>query len=292
MNVSGQADVMEVAVMGPTSIAGEWVTPRQRSLVAVLALYGDDGACIDVLSDGVWGPHPPASARSSLQNQMTRLRRAFGSDLIRCTQGRYRLGAKTDTRRFEGLVSPRLACPPATVSIPDLETGLALWRGTPFHDVTDHHRADVERARLDQLRGEAVEHLAIARIASGQFAEAIAELVAHAERDPYRERIWELLLVALHLAGRRTEALAAHDRYVARLSADLSAAPSAALLHLSAVIANGGELDLANHVEELSGEGEHSPPTARANDHAVRPATSRVRCGRVSGSGHRRWFIG
>jgi DNA-binding SARP family transcriptional activator len=270
----------EVLVMGPTLIEGECVTPGQRSLLAVLALHAVDGAAIDVLADGVWGWRPPASARSSLQNQITRLRRSFGSDLIVCTQGRYRLDARTDRDRFVELVTPWLSRRPSVALIAPVTAALALWRGTPFHDVPDHQDADIERARLEQLRGAAVELLAIARITDGQLDTAIAELSIAAEADPYRERIWELLLVTLHLAGRRPEALAARHRYMDRLRLGLSAEPSRSFMHLVSMIEQDAVIDLAEYINSTVA-GEAAPRQSRACAHVARSSARALPCRRL-----------
>ena len=278
--MTGDSARIEVSVMGPTLIDGECVTPGQRALVAVLALHADHGAGIDVLADGVWGWHPPTSARSSLQNQITRLRRSFGSDLIVCRHGRYHLDARTDRDRFVALATPWISAPPSAAMIAPLSTALSLWRGTPFHDVSDHQPADVERARLEQLKGTTVEQLALARITAGHPGAAIADLATAAEADPYRERIWELLLVTLHLTGRRSEALAARGRYIERLRAGLSAEPSPSFVRLGALIEQGTVIDIDDY---LGGPACHETASPRfaTCDHRARPSIRRAQCRRI-----------
>jgi DNA-binding SARP family transcriptional activator len=280
------AEQVLVAVLGPTSVGGKSVTPRQRSLVSALALNGHDGAGIDLLADGVWGERPPATARSALQNQITRLRRAFGPGLILCDQGRYRLGAETDVGRFESLVTPWLHRDLSTAAISDLCGGLELWRGTPYTDVVGGHDTDIERVRLEQLRSLAVERLSIARIIHNQPGVAAVELSAHAERDRYHERTWELLLLAHHLSGRDTEAVAAQGRYQTRLRDELGAEPSASFLGLGLAIASGEVIDLASYLgAEAAAELEHPgfihhPGRCRGWRHMLH----RPQCGRPAGT--------
>jgi DNA-binding SARP family transcriptional activator len=256
MDRDSEVGRVDVSVLGPTMVAGDWVTPRQRALVAVLALHRTSGACIDLLADGVWGGGPPASARSSLQNQISRLRRAYGSDFIVCRQGRYHLEADTDVDEFKRLVASRPTRRPSTEAIADLAAGLDLWRGTPFHDVPDHNAAEIERADLEQLRATAVEHLAVGRIIGGLFSDAASGLTAHIKQYPLDERAWELLAGSLYYAGRRTDALAAYERHVAHLDRELSVEPSETFRRLRSVIEDGGNLALG----ELLGEVE-SPQT-------------------------------
>ncbi len=278
--MTGDGARTEVSVMGSTLIDGECVTPGQRALVAVLALHAEFGAGIDVLADGVWGWHPPTSARSSLQNQITRLRRSFGSNLIVCRHGLYHLHARTDRDRFVELAMPWISAPPSAAMIAPLSTALSLWRGRPFHDVTDHEPADVERARLEELKGTAVEQLALARITAGQPGAAIADLAIAAESDPYRERIWELLLVTLHLTGRRSEALDARGRYIDRLRAGLCAEPSPSFVRLGALIEQGAVIDIDEYLERPACDETASSRFAPC-DHWARPSIRRSPCGRI-----------
>ncbi len=222
-----------VNVLGPTTVGGVVVTPRQRALVAALALHGEAGACIEQLADEVWGSRPPAAARSSLQNQMTRLRRTHGEGLITCEQARYQLGAVTDVNQFERVLDLTESVAFSGDRTRALAHGLSLWRGTPFHDLPDSCAADIERVRLEALRADAVEELASARLSVGDFETAIVELQAHLIGEPYRDRAWELLIVAFHLSGRVAEALATHRRYTDLLQADLGASPPP---HMTALV--------------------------------------------------------
>lgn len=248
----GEHDVEapDVGVLGPTTIGGRTVTPRQRALVAALALAGARGAEIEELADGVWGGRPPSSARSSLQNQMTRLRRMHGDELIVCAQARYRLGANTDVARFEDTVTRFRSAPPAPDTVAALAGGLALWRGTPYADLADCHAAEVERARLVQARGRAVELLATGRILIGDFGHCIAELRVELEDDPFRDQAWQLLFIALQRAGRTGEALAAHQTYVARLRDSFGVAPSRSLLDIGDALVRDVPIALDGEVVE------------------------------------------
>ncbi len=233
-----------VGVLGPTTIGSQSATPRQRALVAALALAGDRGADIDELADGVWGGCPPDSARSSLQNQMTRLRRTHGDDLIVCERARYRLGRPTDVARFEHAVAMARSAPPTSAGIESLAGALRLWRGTPYADLTDSHAAEIERARLGQERGRAADLLATGRICLGDHEQCIVELRVEVEEDPYRDRAWELLFVALQRAGRPGEALVAHREYVERLRTQFGVEPSGSLVDVGRALRLGAPLEL------------------------------------------------
>lgn len=245
-----------VTVFGAATVGGIDVTPAQRALLAALALAGDAGAGIDELADAVWSGRPPRSARASLQNQMSRLRRAHGDDLVVCEQTRYRLGPPTDVGRFESLL--RRADEATTASdeqLGYLETALSLWRDTPYDDL-DCHRADVERRRLEERRAATVERLTLARFERGRADAAVADLRVELERDPYRDRTWELLVIALHRAGRRGEALAAVDEHVRRRREEFDASPAPRMIELAAML-RSPQVDLR------SGADAHRPRSAR-----------------------------
>ena len=65
-----------------------------------------------------------------------------------------------------------------------------------------------ERSRLAELRLQAVERRAEARLALGRAAEAVPDLDAHVTEHPWREDAWRLLALALYRTGRQGDALA------------------------------------------------------------------------------------
>ncbi|MEQ8843111.1 MAG: bacterial transcriptional activator domain-containing protein [Acidimicrobiales bacterium] len=233
-----------VRVLGPATIGAQSATQRQRALIAALALAGQRGADIDELADGVWGGRPPNSARSSLQNQMTRLRRLHGDDLIVCEHARYLLGRPTDVAQFEGTLVRVRSAPLTRASVDSLAGALDLWRGTPYVDLTDSHTAEIERARLAQERARAADLLATGRIQLRDYEQCITELRAEVEDDPYRDRAWELLFVALQRAGRPSEALAAHREYVDRLRGQFGVEPSASMIDVGRALKLGTPIDV------------------------------------------------
>ena len=157
-----------VSVLGPTTIGTQSVTPRQRSLVAALALAGNCGADIEELADAVWAGRPPGSSRSSLQNQMTRLRRTHGDRLIVCEHARYRLDRPTDVEHFERAVADARSREPDPTSTESLAATLG-----DYEQCIAELRAEVEG---DPFRDHAWELLFVALQRAGRTGEA---LVAH-----------------------------------------------------------------------------------------------------------------
>ena len=67
-----------------------------------------------------------------------------------------------------------------------------------------------ERARLDELALAAVEARIEADLALGRHGDVAGELEGLCQRHPLRERLWELLMLALYRAGRQADALRAY----------------------------------------------------------------------------------
>jgi len=239
----------KITVLGPVTIDSATVTPRQRALIAALVLNNANGATTDALADAIWGRRTPESARASIQNQVARLRNTFGADLIKTREDRYFVAATTDADQFETLITPWLNQPPSGRAVPVLGSALDLWRGTPFEDIHDHFAASIERARLEHIRGLAIESYTLALLTQGQLGNAIGELSVRTVAAPFHERAWGLLMISLYESGRRTEALQAYGRFADLLHAELAAEPSAALKRLRQAVALDEPLDVRESLD-------------------------------------------
>jgi DNA-binding SARP family transcriptional activator len=91
-----------------------------------------------------------------------------------------------------------------------LAEALALWRGPALADFRSELFARGEIARLEELRLVAVEASIEAELALGRHTEAVPRLVALVSEEPLRERLRELLMLALYRSGRQTDALQAY----------------------------------------------------------------------------------
>jgi predicted ATPase/DNA-binding SARP family transcriptional activator len=236
---------------------------KQRALLALLALRPGQPVSADRLIDVLWGDGQAAHPGNALQAQIGQLRRTLGPAAILTTEAGYALDAgpdDVDVVRFEQLVAQgrRLAeaGQPADASAA-LGEALGLRRGEPLADFTYAGFFDAERTRLDELTLVAIETRAGADLALGRHGELAAELEPWRRAHPLRERLWELLILALYRAGRQAEALAAYTEVRDRLAGELGIDPGPALRDLQARI-------LAQHPSLGPASAAATPAPARA----------------------------
>jgi len=211
---------------------------KQRALLALLALRPGQPVSADKLIDVLWGDGQAANPANALQAQIGQLRRTLGAAAIVTTEAGYALDAgpdDVDVVRFEQLVAQgrRLAeAGQAAAASAALGEALGLRRGEPLADFTYTGFFDAERARLDELTLVAIETRAGADLGLGRHGELAAELEAWCRAHPLRERLWELLILALYQNGRQAEALHAYTEIRDRLADELGIDPGPPLRDL------------------------------------------------------------
>ena len=131
-----------VSVLGPVEVdGGSSLEPRDRAVLAVLAIRRGQVVSPAQFADALWGDSPPGSWPKQVQICIGRLRRVLGSAAIETTAGGYRLTLDDDdidVRRFESLVERarvlRASGEPDRAAA-TLGRGLALWRGSPLEQL-------------------------------------------------------------------------------------------------------------------------------------------------------------
>jgi predicted ATPase/DNA-binding SARP family transcriptional activator len=234
---------MQVRLFGELeAVAGGVPVPvrgaKQRTLLALLALRPGQPISADRLIDALWADRQVANPANALQAQIGQLRRTFGATAILTSEAGYALAVgpdDVDVVRFEQLVmkGQRLAADgelaPASATLGE---ALGLRRGEPLAEFAYAGFADTERARLDELTLVATEARAGAELGLGRYGELAGELEALCREHPLRERLWELLILALYRAGRQAEALRAYTEVRDRLVDELGIDPGPALREL------------------------------------------------------------
>jgi DNA-binding SARP family transcriptional activator len=211
-------DAVAFLVLGPLEVrAGEGGIalggPRQRAVLADLVLHAGSVVSRDRLIDDLWAGRPPPTADAVVQNAVSRLRVALGKKAIDTIAPGYVLRAETgaiDARRFERLVHDARPLPPAERSAA-LRDALALWRGSPFADLSYENFLQGEIARLDELRLTALEDRIEAEIELGAHDDVIPDAARLAGQHPDRERLCRLLMLAHARAGRQQDAIDAYE---------------------------------------------------------------------------------
>lgn len=219
--------------------------PRHRAVLGRLIVARGRVVPVDVLVDDLWIA-PPAGAVSAVRTFVAALRRAIeperaarATPQVLVTEGPgYALRLPpdaVDAWRFERVIHQGAG----------VEQALELWRGPAYADFPDDGWARAERARLTELRLQAVEQVAAARLSAGRAAEAVPELDAHVTEHPWREEAWRLLALALYRTDRQGDALAVLRRARVLLVDQLGIDPGPALRQL--------ETDILHQAAHLAG---------------------------------------
>ncbi|MGZ8742470.1 MAG: nSTAND1 domain-containing NTPase [Nocardioides sp.] len=240
---------MRCGVLGPLEVhddGGEvLVVPgaKERRLLAMLIAAHPSAVSVDRLVDQLWDGHPPPTARKSLQGRVVRLRSTLEPGRPHGSPGRFitrredgyvlaATQAELDVLEFSDLCSrgrAMLSAGDPVSSKSALTQALALWRGEPYADWPDASFAEMERRRLEGIRGNAVCALLEAELALGRHREAVPELERMVLEQPLREDFWSMLAVALYRSGRQGDALATVRRARGVLVEELGVSPGPTL---------------------------------------------------------------
>ncbi len=238
---------MEFGLLGPLIVrdGGSRVTVsagKQRILLAALLLRANQVVPAAELTRFLWEGSPPGTARVTLQNYVKRLRQSLGPrgyERIVTRPAGYLIeiaAGELDVTRFAALQAAGRAAARAEAwerASEQLSEALALWRGQPLADVPSHMLAVAEVPRLAEMRLDAAEARIDADLHLGRHREVVAELQALVAAEPLRERLHELLMLALYRSGQQAAALAAYRTARRQLVDDLGIEPGPALRELN-----------------------------------------------------------
>jgi DNA-binding SARP family transcriptional activator len=213
----------------------------QRAVLALLLLDAGRVVSIDRIAEELYAGAVPATAVTQVHRQVSELRRVLGEEVIETRAPGYVLHADPagiDLRRFELLCERADETDPAD-AVAALDEALSLWRGEPLADLSGEPWAQRPVARLEELRLRALERRLEAQLSLGRHADAVPELTELAAANPLRERLRELLMLALYRAGRQVEALEVYratraalvDAFGVEPGPDLQALEQAILRH-------------------------------------------------------------
>ena len=247
---------MEFGILGPLEVrngGGLVRVPgaKERALLADLLVHAGRVVAADRLVEDLWGDQPPGNPANTLQGRVSALRRALGpagAGLVVTRPPGYVLevdAERVDAGRFEGLVAAAGRATGAAAARL-LEEALGLWRGAALVEFADQPWAQVEAARLEELRLVATEGLVELRLAAGGQAGVVAELEGLVAEHPTRERLRGLLMLALYRSGRQADALGVYQATRTVLAEELGIDPSPELQRLHrAILVQDPTLDAA-----------------------------------------------
>jgi predicted ATPase/DNA-binding SARP family transcriptional activator len=220
----------------PANVSGG----KRQGLLALLALRCDRVVDVDLLIDALWGDELPAAPRNAVQHHVARLRAALGQETIVASPDGYTLtDASVDALRFEELlrdVRSALRAGDARAAAESVAAALELWRGPALHGLTDTAWFSAEARRLESLRADALEEQFEAALALGDHRDVVAAVRVALEDNPFRERLWGQLILALYRSGRQADALDAFREARRVLSEELALEPGPDLRRLQEAI--------------------------------------------------------
>ncbi|MER6530060.1 BTAD domain-containing putative transcriptional regulator [Streptomyces sp. NPDC001508] len=240
---SAQEPALRFSVLGPVRAwhDGEPLatgSPQQRALLAALLLRGGRTATAPELIDALWGTEPPLQALAAVRTYASRLRKALGPGVLVSESGGYAVRGLGEGALDLAVAQDLVAEADKARALGDLchardvlDRALALWDGEPLAGVPGPY-ADAQRVRLEEWRLQLLESRLDMDLEQGCHAEAVSELTALTAAHPLRERLRELLMLALYRSGRQAEALAVYADTRRLLAEELGVDPRPGLRDL------------------------------------------------------------
>ncbi|AQS69090.1 BTAD domain-containing putative transcriptional regulator [Streptomyces pactum] len=242
-------------------------SPQQRALLAALLLREGRTATAAELIDALWGEEPPSQALAAVRTYASRLRKILDPGVLVSESGGYAVRGLADGTLDLTAAQDLAAEAEKARTTGDLchardvlRRALALWDGEVLAGVPGPY-AEAQRVRLEEWRLQLLETCLDMDLEQGCHAEAVSELTALTAAHPLRERLRELLMLALYRSGRQAEALAVYADTRRLLADELGVDPRPGLQELQQRILRADP-----------GLAEPSAPAAETAPAPVRPA--------------------
>lgn len=253
---SGPAQ-LSIGLLGPLSAAlnGREVTPsapKQRQVLALLALNAGRVVTVSTLIEELWGDHPPRSYATTLQTYIFQLRNALEAAADDSAAGREILGTRhagyllegvvTDVDEFSSLTQDgRMAAETGDhrLAAEQLAAALEIWRGPAMVDVRVGRVLELEAASLEETRLGVLNRRIDADLALGRHDDMLGELTLAAARNPMNEILCGFLMIALYRSGHVARSLSTFHRLRSVLNEELGVEPCPRMQRLQAAILSG-----------------------------------------------------
>jgi DNA-binding SARP family transcriptional activator len=207
---------------------------QQRVVLAGLLLNTNRVVSIDRIAYFLWGEDLPPSSVATVRTYIMRLRRTLGpcaasriitkapGYIIELDSGENDLATFCDLRTNAANLAAENRHAEASAA---LSSALALWRNAPLLDVPSPTLQDMEVPPLQELRLQTLEWRIDLDMRLGRHAQLVPELSHLVREHPLRESLTAKLMIALHHAGRQSDALAVFLRARALLVEQLGTEP-------------------------------------------------------------------
>ena len=251
---------MEFGVLGPLYVRVNGATtapsaPKLRNVLAMLLVHAGQVVPVPSLVRDLWDEDPPVSGLTTLQTYILNLRKMFSAvtglttaevarDVLVTRAGGYALAAEAgvlDVHRYQRLVTSgreALVRGDDAAGVRDLNEALLLWRGPALADVPAGRVLESRRRQLEESRLAAFEYLVDVELRLGMYREVLAELAALTVENPLHEGLHGQYMWALHLSGRRAQALQVFHRLRGALVAGLGLEPGPQVQRLHQAVLN------------------------------------------------------
>jgi DNA-binding SARP family transcriptional activator/tetratricopeptide (TPR) repeat protein len=250
--------------------------PRQRTVLAMLALNANQVVPVEQLIDAVWGTSPPVTSRGQIQICISSLRKLFGErgqpGAIRTRPPGYLLEIATEDLdsdefvRLTKVARTHADCGRRVEAAALFRSALALWRGRVLDDVPSEF---VRRgaAIIEDQRVAALEERLRLDLLLGRHEEVSGELATLVDEFPLRERLYGFLGLALYRSNRQVDALEVFRRARTTLVDELGIEPGQELQNLERSMLNRDPaLDLSS-----VDAGSSASPVAHVNEAVANP---------------------
>jgi LuxR family maltose regulon positive regulatory protein len=197
----------EVSVNGQVISMPEWRTQSVRDLFFFF-LYRQDAVTKEQVGVALWPETRDAQAlKARFKNEIYRLRRAVGRDVIVFDDEYYRFNREMDyeydVEAFDSHLSRFSSTDDLSNRTEHLQKAVDLYQGSYLADVTDDW-AVPERERLNRLYANALEELAYRYLNTNQLDRCLSICQLALQRDRFHEAIYQIEMRAYAAMGDRS----------------------------------------------------------------------------------------
>ncbi|MFF0630522.1 BTAD domain-containing putative transcriptional regulator [Streptomyces sp. NPDC004296] len=235
---------MKFRILGSVStVANGLVKPldgsRQRTLMAVMLINAQQVVTKDQFFAEVWGDRLPTAPDNALQAVVMRVRKVLAAEfgerfarerLVTLPDG---YAMEIDPDEIDGHLFQRLTAEAKALVHQDpaaarelFAQALGLWQGPVLQGVTGGLICEGAVAQFEENRLAAAEARMQLDIPVLGYASVISELRKMVSLYPWRERLFELLMICLYETGRQAEAVQVYNYLRRRLIEEFGMEPS------------------------------------------------------------------